>query len=105
MRIAFLYLILINLLDFGTTAILIEKFGFWIEGNPILTYSMVHANSMYPILIHKFVPLFILAAGLWIMLKYYPDRYQLPIWKWIVWTMNIALTGIVIRSAYIIYNT
>lgn len=104
MRLAFLYLILINLLDFVTTSILIQKFGFWIEANPLLTFSMVQANSVYPILIHKFIPLFIFAVFLWILYKVHPHRYNLPIWTWIVWAINIALTGVVIRSTYAILN-
>jgi hypothetical protein len=104
MRLAFLVLVLINLLDFITTSILIDKFGFWIEANPLLTFSMVQANSVYPIIIHKFIFLFMFALFMWILYKRRPDRYKLPIWTWIVWIINLALLGVVIRSTYAILN-
>lgn len=104
MRLAFLYLIFINLIDFVTTSMLINKFGFWIEGNPLLYNAMVHTDSVYPILLAKIIPLFIFGLFMWIMKVYRPDRYKLKVWLWSTIIINISLTGVVIRSIYAIYN-
>lgn len=102
MRLAFLYLILVNLLDFVTTAILVNQYGFWIEANPFLTTAMIQADSVYPILIHKIIPLFIFAVMMWIMKVRRPDRYNKPVWIWVVMTINLITTIVVIRSIYAI---
>lgn len=102
MRLAFLYLIFINLLDFVTTAMLIERHGYWVEANPLLYLSMVAADSVYPILIAKIVPMFIFGIAMWTMQKFYPDRYKLSIWIWMVMAINVGLTAVVIRSIYAI---
>lgn len=102
MRLAVLYLVLINFLDYITTTILIQKCGFWIEANPLLQAAMVQANSVYPILLVKITPLFIFGLMMWIMHTYHPNRYKLPIWIWIVMIINAFLTGVVIRTIYTI---
>lgn len=93
-------MLLINFLDYFTTAELIKRTGFEIEANAFLRNLMYATNTPHIILLAKFIPLILFGLGMWVMKRNHPQRYALPVWKWIVWTINIVLTGIVMGSIY-----
>lgn len=53
-------LFLLNIYDFLSTKLLIDKFGFKVEANPILHSLLVNSHNVYSILYVKIIPLFLL---------------------------------------------
>ena len=62
----FAILTLLNLADFGATAALIERHGFAVEQNPYLLHWIITANSSWPILVAKLIPIVILGTSLFV---------------------------------------
>lgn len=102
MRFAYLYLIVINLLDYITTRMLVVRQGFEVEANPILRHLITIADSTYPILLLKVLAVIAYGAGLYWLKTLHPERYALPIWLWVTIGIDLILTGIVVGSIIIL---
>jgi len=48
-----LLLILLNIIDFQTTKILVDVFGYTVERNPVMLWAMLTMDSVYAILLAK----------------------------------------------------
>jgi hypothetical protein len=94
----FVYLVVINVLDFITTRMMIMNQGYNIEANILLLKQMQYVDSTYPILIAKMIPLVLLGFGLLMMIKKQPQHITKMIIT--VCTINLGLTAIVGASTY-----
>jgi hypothetical protein len=102
MRKAFLYLLLVQLLDYATTAYLVLKQGYDVEANPVLLHLMKTNDSPFAIFFFKILVFGIYAAAMYTLYRCRPDRFQIPLWRWVVYFFNIAYTVVVLRTIYII---
>ncbi len=102
MRLAYLYLIFITLLDYLTTHVLVARQGFEIEANPFLRYLITTVESTYPILVIKLITVVVYGLALYTLKVYYPQRYALPVWTWVTVGIDMLLTGIVIGAIVLI---
>jgi hypothetical protein len=105
MKRAFWYLVVINILDYLTTAYLVYKQGFIVEANPILLYTMQITGTVLVILGIKLSMLALYAYFMYLLSVYHPNRYKHPMWLWVISTINIAYTFVVLRSIYVIGST
>lgn len=94
----YVYLVVINLLDFITTKLLINKQGYDVEANQLLLKWMESADSTYPILIAKSIPLLLFAIALWLIIKREPRHITKLIG--VTCIMNFGFTMIVGASTY-----
>ncbi len=100
--IAFIVCLILNLADFGATAVLIARSGFSIEATPWLHSWVVSANSVWPILVAKLIPV----ATLGFCLVYYHSKLQhrFKIITNVLWGVNIILALVVLWSVMLIYG-
>lgn len=105
MRRAFLYLLLLQLVDYVTTAHVVARQGFDMEANQWLLHLMRISGTPYAILGFKLFAFTIYAGAMYALYIFQPERFARPIWRWVVYLFNIAYTVVVLRTIYIIVIT
>jgi hypothetical protein len=95
-RLPYLVLILLNLGDFATTTLLIQRRGFTEETNPFLYHWMVAADSIYPMFVAKAIPV----ALLGIVMLYFRSRllHREKLIRNTMWGLNIGLSICIILA-------
>lgn len=99
----FAILTLLNLADFGATAALIERHGFAVEQNPYLLHWIITANSSWPILVAKLIPIVILGTSLFVYSHRIPVHRHHHI-TYSLWGMVIGFTYATLLGLMLLYE-
>ena len=91
-------LVVMNVLDFITTKMLIDRQDYTVESNIYLLKWMQSVDSTYPILIAKAIPLLFFGLALIALVKKEPQHIRTV--TIVINLMNVMLLGIVGMSIY-----
>lgn len=101
----FYILVLLNILDAATTAILVTKFGPDVEANPIMRYpiTLYGVNGLYMM---KFIVVSALGLVIAHLLRYYKKTHRaVTTARRSMWVLNAMLALIVVNNAILVFNT
>lgn len=101
----FYILVLLNILDAATTAILVTKFGAEVEANPIMRYP-IYLYGVSGLYMMKFIVVSLLGLVIAHLLRYYKKTHRaIATARRCMWVINAMLALVVVNNAILVYNT